>query len=368
MMGPKNRKLILEDRSEYYGWGFGSEDDSVFELVFNTSMAGYQEILSDPSYTGQGVVMTYPLIGNYGMSKDDYETQTPTISAMILREYNDAPSYFRSEETLGAVMERFHIPGIYGVDTRKLTRSIRDFGSRRALLTDAATPLEEGLAKLKATPVPKDAVARVSCKEIWRLPAKEPEFHIVAVDCGIKGNILRQWHQRNCDVTVVPWNTTAQEIMALRPDGVFFSNGPGDPEDVPEVMETARALRGKYPIFGICLGHQILALSYGAKMYKMKFGHHGGNHPVKDLTTGHVSMTAQNHSYAVAEESLCHTPLTLTHKNLLDGTVEGMMCREDRVMSVQFHPESAPGPQDSAHLFDRFLDWLKEDTAYGKTK
>lgn len=368
MMGPKNRKLILEDGSQYEGWGFGSEADSVFELVFNTSMAGYQEILTDPSYTDQGVVMTYPLIGNYGMSPEDDETERPTIAAMILREYNDAPSYFRSRQTLGEVMENFGIPGIYGVDTRKLTRSIRDDGSRRALLTDLARPLEEGLAILRETPVPKDAVARVSCKSLWRFPAKQPAFHIVAVDCGIKANILRQWHKRNCDVTVVPWNTTAAEIAALQPDGVFFSNGPGDPEDVPEVMETARSLRGKYPVFGICLGHQILALSYGAKTYKMKFGHHGGNHPVKDLMTGRVAITAQNHSYAVEEDSLRHTPLRLTHKNLLDGTVEGMICERDRVMSVQFHPESAPGPQDSVHLFDRFLDWLKEDTVYGKTK
>lgn len=360
------RKLILEDHSEYYGYGFGDTGDNVFELVFNTCMVGYQEILSDPSYTDQGVVMTYPLIGNYGMADDDYETKVPTIGALIVREYNDMPSNFRATQTLSAVMQKFCIPGISGIDTRKLTRSIRDFGSRKALLTNADTPLEEGLAKLKAANILTDAVSRVSCKDPWYVQGNQSIYHIVAIDCGIKNHILQSFQKRNCDVTVVPWNTTAEEIKRLNPNGIFLSNGPGDPVDVKPVIETICALRGKYPMFGICLGHQLLALAYGAKTYKMKFGHHGGNHSVRNLRTGKIEVTSQNHSYAVMPESLEGTGLEATHINVLDHSIEGMMCKKDRVFSVQYHPESAPGPQDSAYLFDQFIDMLKEEKRYAE--
>ena len=360
------KKLILEDKTEYYGFGFGADKDSVFELVFNTCMAGYQEILSDPSYTDQGVVMTYPLIGNYGMADDDYETQVPTIGALMVREYHDTPSNFRATQTLSAVMQKFQIPGISGIDTRKLTRSIRDFGSRKALLTNADTPLEEGLQRLQAFSMPTDAVSRVSCKQPWYIQAKNAHCHIVAIDCGIKHHILESFQKRGCDVTVVPWNTSAQEIERLCPDGVFLSNGPGNPEDVQPVIDTICALRGKYPMFGICLGHQLLALAYGARTYKMKFGHHGGNHPVRNLLTGKVEITSQNHSYAVAPESLKGTGLEATHINLLDESVEGMVCNKDKIFSVQYHPESAPGPQDSGYLFDQFVTMLKEEKSHAK--
>ena len=222
-----NKKLILEDGEEYYGYGFGAPVERVLEVVFNTSMVGYQEILSDPSYTDQAVVMTYPLIGNYGMADDDFETKIPTIGALVVREYNDLPSNFRSAQTLEQVMQQYGIPGIYGIDTRKLTRSIRDKGSRRALLTVAETTAEEALKAIGETPVPKDAVSRVSCKEVWQSNVPDADYHVVAVDCGMKQNIVRSLNARGCDVTIVPWNTTADKIEALNPDGVFFSNGPG---------------------------------------------------------------------------------------------------------------------------------------------
>lgn len=356
-----DRKIILEDGQEYFGYSFGAEADKVCEIVFNTSMVGYQEIISDPSYTYQAVVMTYPLIGNYGMADDDFECETPSIGALIVREYNDEPSNFRSAATLSEVMQKYNIPGISGIDTRKLTRSIRDFGSRKVLITGIDTSLEKGLEILKNVSVPTDAVSKVSRKAICTYPAKNEEFHIVAVDCGMKMNIVRSLNSRGCTVTVVPWNTSAKEICEINPDGVFISNGPGDPTDVPETIETIKNLIGKYPIFGICLGHQIISLAYGAETYKLKFGHRGGNHPVRNLNTNKIEITSQNHSYAVNTDSLAKTPLEVTHINILDNTVEGVKCEKDKVFSVQYHPESAPGPQDSAYLFDRFIKLMKEE-------
>ena len=354
------RKIITQDGEEYLGYAFGAEKDAILELVFNTSMAGYQEILSDPSYTDQAVVMTYPLIGNYGMAAEDYESDAPSVGALIVRDYNDTPSHYRSVEPLGSVMRRYGISGISGVDTRRLNRSIRDRGSRLALLTSADTPLEEGLARIAAYAPPKDAASRVSCKEMYRAGSETAAYHVVAVDCGMKKNILRSLVGRDCRVTVVPWNTKAEDVLALAPDGVFLSNGPGDPMDVPETVDAVRALVGKLPVFGICLGHQILSLAYGAKTYKLKFGHRGGNHPVKNLRTGKIEITSQNHSYAVDADSLAVTLLAVTHVNLLDGTVEGVACERDRAFGVQYHPESAPGPQDSAYLFDVFIRLMKE--------
>ena len=354
-----DKKIILEDGTEFYGYGFGADRERLVEVVFNTSMVGYQEILSDPSYTGQAVVMTYPLIGNYGMCKEDYETFTPTVSAMIVREYNGEPSNFRSEETLEQVMIRYGIVGLAGVDTRQLARHIRDKGTCKGLITSAETPNLVGFSQLRTTALATDVVAQVSTGKAWESPAGERKFHVVAVDCGIKHNIIRSLNNRGCDVTVVPWTTTAQEVDGLQPDGLFLSNGPGNPEDAKPVIELVRALRGKYPIFGICLGHQIIALSYGAKTYKLKFGHRGGNHPVKNMQTGKVEITSQNHSYAVDAKTLEGTGLTVTHVNLLDNTVEGMKCAKDRIFSVQYHPESAPGPQDSAYLFDEFIAMME---------
>lgn len=355
-----NRKLILEDGSEYYGYGFGDNSDRVCEIVFNTSMVGYQEIISDPSYTYQAVVMTYPLIGNYGICDDDYETNTPTIGALIVREYNDEPSNFRSVATLDEIMRKYKIPGVYGIDTRKLTRSIRNYGSRKVLITGADTTWEQGRKILTETEIPTDAVSKVSCKTIWYSQVPQEKFHVVAIDCGMKQNIVRSLNRRGCTVTVVPYNTPAEEIERLAPDGVFVSNGPGNPADVQPVIDAIKALCGKYPIFGICLGHQIISLAYGAKTYKLKFGHRGGNHPVRNLETGKIEITSQNHSYAVEADSLSGTGLVPTHINILDNTIEGVKCDEDKVFSVQYHPESAPGPQDSAYLFDKFIKIMEE--------
>lgn len=354
-----NRKIITEDGCEYFGYAFGDTADKVCEIVFNTSMVGYQEIVSDPSYTYQAVVMTYPLIGNYGICDEDFETEHPTIGALIVREYNDEPSNFRSKQTLSMLMKKYNIPGIYGVDTRQITRSIRDLGSRKVLITNMETSLEDGLKILKSTDIPTDAVSMVSRSEKKFYPAENEQFKIVAIDCGMKLNILRSLLAKGCSVTVVPWNTTAEEIESLNPDGIFISNGPGDPTDVMQTIETIKALRGKYPMFGICLGHQIISLSYGAKTYKLKFGHRGGNHPVKNLKTNRIEITSQNHSYAVSKDSVAETELEITHINLLDDTVEGVECKKDKVFSVQYHPESAPGPQDSTYLFDEFIELMR---------
>ena len=354
-MSEFSKKLILEDGSEYYGYGFGADRENVCEIVFNTSMAGYQEIVSDPSYTDQAIVMSYPLIGNYGITDEDFESRMLNLGALIVREINELPSNFRFTRTLSELLEDADVPGVYGVDTRKLVRSIRDFGSRKVLITDASTPLEEGLKKLKETELRRDQVSRCSCKKRWYSRTSNPKYNVVAIDCGMKMNIVRELNAHGCNVTVVPYNISAEEILRMKPDGLFISNGPGDPGDVPEVIETLKNLKGKLPMFGICLGHQLIALSYGAKTYKLKFGHRGGNHPVKDLATGKIEITSQNHSYAVDESTIEGTGLKVSHINLLDKTVEGLASEDGKVFSVQYHPESAPGPQDSKYLFDRFI-------------
>lgn len=360
-MRPYNKKIVLENGSEFYGWGFGADREAVNEIVFNTSMVGYQEIMSDPSYTDQMVCMTYPLIGNYGITDEDYETKVPTMGGMIVREYNDLPSNFRYTKTLSEVLDEYGIPGISGVDTRKITRIIRDEGSQKVLITDASTPHEKAMEMLLAYEISHDMVARVSCKKRWYSRTPNHKYDVVAIDCGIKLNIVRKLNEKGCNVTVVPYNTSAEEIMKMRPDGLFLSNGPGNPEDVTPVINVVKELKGKLPIFGICLGHQMISLALGAKTFKMKFGHRGGNHPVMNLETGKIEITSQNHSYAVDCDSLKGTELKLTHKNLLDNTAEGVESPENRLFSVQYHPESAPGPQDSEYLFDKFIALMKKE-------
>ena len=354
-----DKKIILENGKEFYGYGFGANRSAINELVFNTSMVGYQEIISDPSYTDQMVCMTYPLIGNYGICDEDYETKVPTMGGLIVREYNDLPSNFRYTKTLSEVLDEYDIPGISGVDTRMITRIIRDEGSQKVMICDADKPYDEAYAELLAYEIPTDMVSRVSCKKRWYSRTPNHKYDVVAIDCGIKLNIVRKLNEKGCNVTVVPYNITAEEILALQPDGLFLSNGPGNPEDVTPVIEVVRALKGKLPIFGICLGHQMISLALGAKTFKMKFGHRGGNHPVLNLETGKLEITSQNHSYAVDVASLEGTELTLTHKNLLDDTAEGV---ENKLFSVQYHPESAPGPQDSAYLFDKFIDLMRKES------
>lgn len=360
-MKPYDKKIILENGKEFYGYGFGADRTAVNELVFNTSMVGYQEIISDPSYTDQMVCMTYPLIGNYGMADDDYETRVPTMGGLIVREYNDLPSNFRYTKTLSEVLNEYDIPGISGVDTRMITRIIRSEGSQKVIICDADMPYDKAYKMLQDYVIPTDMVSRVSCKSRWYSRTPNHKFDVIAIDCGIKLNIVRKLNEKGCNVTVVPFNTTAEEIMKLRPDGLFLSNGPGDPENVQPVINVVKELCGKLPIFGICLGHQMISLALGAQTFKMKFGHRGGNHPVMNLETGKIEITSQNHSYAVSVDSLEGTPLTLTHKNLLDNTAEGVESAENKIFSVQYHPESAPGPQDSTYLFDKFISLMSKE-------
>ena len=352
------KKIVLENGREFYGYGFGADREAINEIVFNTSMVGYQEIMSDPSYTDQMVVMTYPLIGNYGMADEDYETKTPTIGGMIVREYNDSPSNFRYTKTLNEVFEEHDIPAIWGVDTRALTRIIRDEGTQKVLITDVATPRDEALRKLGEYVMPRDMVSRVSCKKRWMSRVPNHKYDVVAVDCGIKYNIIRLLNRVGCNVTVMPYNSTVEEIMAFHPDGLVLSNGPGNPEDVTPVIELVKQLRGRLPIFGICMGHQLISLAYGARTFKMKFGHRGANQPVTDFALERTFITSQNHGYAVLGDTLPAGTGRVSHVNANDKTCEGIRYHKINAFTVQFHPEACPGPQDSAYLFDRFISMM----------
>lgn len=356
-----NKKLVLADGSEYYGYGFGADIDRVCELVFDTSMVGYQEIISDPSYTNQMVVMTYTLIGNYGMTDEDYESRVPTCGGLVVREYNDLPSNFRYTKTLAETMEEYDIPGIAGFDTREITRKLRDNGSCKALLTSVNTPKEKALAILANTEIPVDAVAKVSCRKRWYARTANAKYNVVAIDCGIRLSVIRTLNELGCNVTVMPYNTSSEDVEKMNPDAILISEGPGNPEDVKEVIALIKALKGKYPMVGIGLGHQLIALAYGAKTYKMSFGHHGCNHPVKNLVTGTIETVSQNHSYAVDAVSVDETELKVTHLDLLDDVVEGLQCEKDRVFTVQYHPEIVSGPKGSVCFYDQFIRLMKED-------
>lgn len=356
-----DRKLVLENGAEYFGFAFGDrEKECVCEIVFNTSMAGYQEIVSDPAYANTAVVMTYPLIGNYGVADDDFESRALSIGALIVREYNDSPSNFRYTKTLSEILEENRIPGIEGIDTRKLTRSIRDGGCMRALITTPDTPVSKALEIISSDSEEKNAVAEVSCKKKWYSRTSNHKFNVAAVDCGIKLSLIRSLTSRGCNVTVMPWDTKAEEIERINPDGVIVSSGPGDPKAAAPTAEMIKELRGKYPIFGIGLGYQLVCLAYGADTYKLKFGHHGANHPVRNLTTDKVEITNQNHSFAVCVKSLEGTGLELTHLNLLDNTAEGVRCLNDRVFAMQYNIDSTPGPRGNSYLFDEFIASMEE--------
>jgi carbamoyl-phosphate synthase small subunit len=349
--------LLLEDGTVVEGVSFGAQNAVLGEVVFNTSMSGYQEILTDPSYCDQMVVMTYPLIGNYGINRDDSETLEPFAKALIVRDYAESGSNWRLQDELSDWLKQKGIIGISGVDTRMLTRIIRRKGTMKAAIGTGDITVEQ-LRTMLNQPLPRDQVKRVSTPVRYRIPGTKEK--VVLIDFGSKHGILRHLTERGCNVTVVPYNTTAEEIMTLCPDGVVLSNGPGDPEDVPEAIETISRLIGRVPLFGICLGHQLLALASGAKTEKMVFGHRGGNHPVKELTSGKILMTSQNHSYTVNLESVKGTPLKVTHINQNDGTVEGLAIPEQHAFSVQFHPEASPGPEDSGELFARFIEMIAQ--------
>ena len=363
----------LEDGTVLTGRSFTGPGEAAGEIVFNTSMSGYQEVLTDPSYTGQMVTMTYPLIGNYGVNNEDMESAAIHPRAFVIREYQDMPSNFRATSSLADFLKKFGILGIEGVDTRMLTRKLRTGGSMKAVISTLDTDPESVVAKARnwAGLVGRDMVARVSCQQPYGWTESGPaagegfpkiagqRFKVVAYDFGIKYNQLRLLTRRGCSVQVVPATTPAETVLAMDPDGVFLSNGPGDPAGVAGVIENIQALLGKKPIFGICLGHQMLGLAYGGTTYKLKFGHRGGNQPVKDLTTGRVEITSQNHGFCVDPDSL-PAAVEVTHINLNDGSLEGMRHREVPAFSVQYHPEHAPGPFDSEYLFDRFLDLMAE--------
>ncbi len=348
-----DRKLILEDGSEYYGYGFGASVDKVCELVFDTAMIGYQEIVSDPTYIDQAVVLTYPVIGCYGINADDFESRAASVGAIICREYNEnAPSNFRSIESLAEHMEENGIPGIFGMDTRKLTRRIRDKGTCKVLITSADMPKEQGLDILEKTPLRRDLVSLVSSKKVWYSRTQNARFNVVEVDCGMRLSLLRALNERGCNVTVVPYLTSAEDIIRMKPDGIFLSDGPGGPQDVPEVVELVKQLRGKCPIFGVGLGCQIIAMAYGAGIEKMLCGHRGCNHPVRDEKSGVIEIVTQNHGYVVSEQGMERTALRVSHRNVLDGSVEGISADADRAFGVLFHSDIT--------LFDRFVMNMKE--------
>lgn len=368
--------LALADGRTFKGKSIGATGEVEGEIVFNTSMSGYQEVLTDPSYCGQMVVMTYPLIGNYGINPEDFESERPFLTGFIIKELSGIPSNWRSKETLDSFLKRFGVVGIQGLDTRALTRHIREAGAQQAVLSTVSANPKILIERAKASPglVGRDLVKEVTCQKpydwnegVWQLKKgylttekkqNGDYFSVVAYDLGIKRNILRKLTQAGCRVHVVPAFTTSDEVLAMKPDGVFLSNGPGDPAAVPYAAENIKRLIGEVPIFGICLGHQILNLALGGETYKLRFGHHGGNQPVMNLQTRKVEITSQNHGFAVLEKSVKNDTEVISI-NLNDKTVEGIRHKKLPMLSVQYHPEASPGPHDSSYLFQSFIDLMK---------
>lgn len=375
MGDPKKRRkalLALSDGTVFEGYSFGAEGEAWGEVVFNTSLTGYQEILTDPSYKGQMVVMTYTHIGNYGTNHEDVESFRPWVEGFIVKEPCPYPSNWRSEISIEGYLKGHGIVGIAGIDTRALTRHIREKGAMEGVISTIDLDPKRLVEKAKEVPglVGRDLVSEVTCKGpyrwsegLWRdrkehTPQREPRYRVVVYDFGVKYNILRNLFAVGCDITVVPASTPAEEVLKMEPHGVMLSNGPGDPAGVTYGIENIKDLIGKVPIFGICLGHQLVALALGGRTYKLKFGHHGGNHPVMDLRTGKVEITVQNHGFAVDLKSLKGVA-ELTHINLNDRTVEGLSHRKYPLFSVQYHPEAGPGPHDSTYLFRRFVEMME---------
>ncbi len=372
----KKATLVIEDGSVFEGLSFGAEGEAYGEVVFNTSITGYQEILTDPSYNGQIVAMTYPEIGNYGVNPEDVESRKPFLRGFVVKEYWRDPSNWRSRGSLGSYLSENGVVGIEGVDTRSLTKLIRSKGAQKAVISSTESDPRKLLKKVRSSQgiVGIDLVTEVSCDNpykwsegsgLWRPAAEEAagegkRYRVVAYDYGLKRNILRKLVDHGCDVSIVPSRTPPHEILSMEPDGIFLSNGPGDPAAVAYAVESVRTLIGKKPIFGICLGHQILGLAMGGTTYKLKFGHRGANQPVKNLKTGKVEITSQNHGFAVDADSL-GGDVEITHINLNDNTVEGLRHREHPVFSVQYHPEASPGPHDSSYLFAEFIEMMEEN-------
>ncbi len=372
--------LALEDGTIFTGRSFTGHGEAVGEVVFNTSMSGYQEILTDPSYAGQMVTMTYPLIGNYGTNDEDVESDRIQVRALLLKEYQEFPSNFRSQRSLADYLKAANVPGIEGLDTRALTRHIRLRGAMKAALSTWELDRDALVEKARQSPdmLGQDLVKEVTCVQpyLWekgkpvllemgldefQWPNRPGNFRVVAMDFGIKYNILRSLEKRGCTILVAPATTQSETISRLAPDGLFLSNGPGDPAAVAYAVDTIRDQIGKRPIFGICLGHQLTGLALGGKTFKLKFGHRGANQPVKDMATAKVEITSQNHGFCVDMESLRDPHIELSHINLNDNTLEGLIHKKIPLFSVQYHPEASPGPHDAGYLFDRFLAMMQEE-------
>ena len=383
--------LALEDGRIFNGRAAGAITRRGGEVVFNTSLTGYQEVFTDPSYAGQIVCLTYPHIGNVGANLDDEESSRPYIESLIVREFSQVTSNWRSAESAQLYLNRHKIPVIWDIDTRALVRHLRKFGALRGIVSTDGTPADQLVFEAKQIPLMtgQELAGRVSCQKAydWQKGSidlasspwaeqmgeagaspNERRFRVVAYDYGIKQNILRLLVDHHCEVTVVPANTSAEDVLAVKPDGVFLSNGPGDPEPVTYAVENIRKLAGRVPIFGICLGHQLCGLALGGKTFKLKFGHHGSNHPVKNLLTSQVEITAQNHGFCVDPESLPSSEVEITHVNLNDSTNEGMRHKSLPLFSVQYHPEASPGPHDSHYLFSTFTDLMKEFAQPGSSR
>ena len=360
----KKAILLLEDGFSLEGGSFGSEGEALGEVVFNTSMTGYQEILTDPSYRGQIVAMTYPLIGNYGVNKEDVESTRPWAEGFIVKERSKVYSNWRATDSLDSYLEKNKIVAIEGIDTRALTRRIRSAGAMRGIVSTEDFNKESLKKKVLSSPVMagRDLIKEVTCKAPYDWPMTEgkKEFFVVCIDYGVKLNSLRLLDRAGCRVRIVPSVTGAKEILALKPDGVFLSNGPGDPAVLTYAIKEIKGILGKAPIFGICLGQQLLGIALGGKTYKLKFGHHGGNHPVMDLETRKVEITSQNHGFCVDMNSFSDKNVVMTHVNLYDKTTEGLKHKKVSAFSVQYHPEAGPGPHDAGYLFMRFTEMMRK--------